>query len=180
MLGDKSRLQALAQSGLNGSRCRQVYLDIGGDRSLHMIARMIPLLEQTIQPDLIVVKSEELKTHADRWLEQQPGQPAGDVIEDAGWWWAALREHCETIEGVGGRRVVGALVGALTGQLGGTAGRLMHPLKYPHKRTTAGVDICRFFNYSACKKGSRCPLDHTTCHCCGAEGHTASACRAFS
>ena len=72
VLADKSRLQALARSGLNGTRCRQVYLDIGGDRSLHMIARIIPLLEQAIEPDLIVVKSEELKTHADTVLVAVP------------------------------------------------------------------------------------------------------------
>jgi len=143
-----------------------------------MIARIVPLLEQ-LEPDLIVVKSEELKTHADQWLTERPGSSHRDMIDEPRLWWESLREHCEAIEDVGGRRVVGALVG-LAGQPQASTARLMHPLKYPHKRTAAGIDICRFYNYGECKKAERCPLDHTTCHCCGAEGHAARACRAFA
>ena len=55
-----------------------------------------------------------------------------------------------------------------------------YPLDYPARYTLAGVNICRFHNYSSCLKrlSGDCPFDHGHCHACGAAGHVASACDA--
>eukprot|EP00611_Tribonema_gayanum_P003039 TRINITY_DN12361_c0_g1_i1.p1 TRINITY_DN12361_c0_g1~~TRINITY_DN12361_c0_g1_i1.p1 ORF type:complete len:419 (+),score=116.70 TRINITY_DN12361_c0_g1_i1:76-1332(+) len=40
--------------------------------------------------------------------------------------------------------------------------------------------ICRYHNYMYCKRGDRCPHDHTACHCCGRAGHKAVECEVYA
>lgn len=53
-----------------------------------------------------------------------------------------------------------------------------YPLDYPARSTAAGVNICRFHNYSTCLKrlSGDCQFDHDHCHACGASGHVAKDC----
>lgn len=59
-----------------------------------------------------------------------------------------------------------------------------HPLKMPLRLNPVGIPICRFHNYDAkkgCMKGAdKCGLDHSLCHICLVEGHTALSCPYFN
>lgn len=127
------------------------FVDIGGSRCLRDVVRLVAQVEDALGCEFIAVKSEELFEAASK--------VQGCNIE----WWRKLRASCSTsIE----------------------SKRLRHPLdsllRYPSRRTSQGVEICRFANYGVCHKGDQCRYDHYHCHCCLGVGHKAAVCPLFS
>jgi len=55
----------------------------------------------------------------------------------------------------------------------------LYPLKYPTNCTPDGILICRYHNYTECKKGTICPFDHNYCNTCGQKGHISKNCALF-
>ena len=63
----RNRLRALARE----VRCTAVFLDVGGNRELPVLAALVPALLGLIGPRLMVVKSEALRAHADAHARKQ-------------------------------------------------------------------------------------------------------------
>lgn len=132
-----------------------VFLDIGGNRELSAVVRLVQWVEEHLDPRLIVVKSQAM--HATLMREKCNGvqtwaDESGRVREPHKWW-QRLQERV-------------------------TRSWYQHPLKAPKKCNPAGNIICRYQNYTreGCKKRSTCPYDHETCHLCLQEGHVALFC----
>ena len=131
-----------------------VFADIGGNRELEALVALLPWVATALAPRLVIVKSQALHTA---------------VVANGGHFdWDALQASCESSTF---RRQ-----------------KLPHPLKAPLRLSRDGTPICRFHNYrlkrggadlvdgSTCRQGDRCPFDHTQCHRCLEDGHTALLC----
>ena len=129
-----------------------VFADIGGNRELEALVALLPWVAMTLKPRLIVVKSEKLYRA---------------VAENDGTFdWPALQARCAKTRSFSRQK-------------------LPHPLKAPLRHARDGTPICRFHNYrvrtegqvgSTCRQGDRCPYNHTQCHRCLEDGHTALEC----
>eukprot|EP00854_Cymbomonas_tetramitiformis_P011384 gene11384-13454_t len=61
--------KALANAAdATSGRCTKLFIDIGGNRSLSPLVKLIPLALSTLQPELVVIKSEELHRMAEEHL----------------------------------------------------------------------------------------------------------------
>jgi len=125
-----------------------VFVDIGGVRCIEDVVSVLALVEMSLAPEHIVVKSERLaeslKTYTDTW------------------WAGLLSTRSDLSRQKGSRRKV--------------RHPLDDVLRTPQRETPEGRAICRFANYGICHKGQLCSFDHSHCHSCLQIGHLASVC----
>jgi len=136
-----------------------VFLDIGGNRELETVASILKFLQEELSPRLIVVKSTQLFKHAQSFYASLMDKSENEeMFLENELWWASLdgliRDSNQKLMG-------------------------LYPLKYPAKSTGQGLLICRYHNYTECKKGNSCPFDHNHCNTCGEEGHLSKNCHKF-
>ncbi|KAG5180449.1 hypothetical protein JKP88DRAFT_323901 [Tribonema minus] len=182
-----------------------VFLDIGGDRELDTLVLLIPLLQRLLKPEasgsgraahcVIVVKGYRLARAASKTVQED-----GRICNFKSWWGAICDKANERMTQAGKK------LGSVQQGTGKPSRRVMHPLQYPRmflrpqgglaglagNSSTAAVagnssiaggdwkQICRYHNYMYCKRGDRCPHDHTACHCCGRAGHKAVECEVYA
>jgi len=138
--------------------CDMVFLDIGGNRELESVALILKFLQAELSPRMIVVKSSELFHHAQNFYRSLENAEASMTFLETGPWWTSL----ENLIAESNQKLTG-----------------LYPLKYPNK-TSNGILICRYHNYSECKKGNECPFDHDHCNTCGVQGHVSKNCPKFN
>eukprot|EP00903_Cladosiphon_okamuranus_P009683 g9213.t1 len=199
--GDQADGQAgTAQIGTGGGRAVDtVFIDIGGNREVRGVARMIAFARTAFAnpPRLIVVKSQALvaELKANRSGGSDPAaaggtvgcrRPCGRIVEGDSWFRELLARSTAPPPpppppstgspsggslGDRGRESQGA---------GKHVPKHFHPNKAPLRLSPKdGVTpICRYHNYhrEGCKKGERCPYEHAVCHWCLRTGHVALAC----
>ena len=148
VIGDRERTKALVDGA---GAC---FVDIGGNRMVNSLIEFLAWLADVVRPRIIVVKS--------RYMFQAVLAHVGDrgvgrdmhVPDHAAFWAAFAKANADP--------------------------RLpRHALEFPESMLD-GVHICRFHNYDehGCKRLAfgNCPLNHTHCHRCKAEGHIARDC----
>ena len=122
---------------------------------------------------------------SERGTEGATGVGGGVAIAEPAAWWAGLEEDWRGRQdgGDGGgdekkrKRAKGEGQGEADWQATQQGKRFRgFPLKFPVAKTAQGTDICRYHNYSQCKKGEQCEHDHEHCHVCRERGHTAQEC----
>ena len=129
-----------------------VACDIGGNRELVNVLRMISWAMESFEPKLIMIKSREL-THA---LESSSlstiDTDTGLVDKGQDWFQANRPRHAMP----------------------------KHPKKAPlvMSPTDPSKPICRYYNYhkNGCHNKEDCPLDHEHCHFCKEKGHIGREC----
>jgi len=153
-------------------------VDIGGDRATEALSLILPLIEEHLQPRMIVVKARNLHRNAEKHRKKletlvAPGL-IGNPIPDCAQWWDALEAE--------------AHAAAAKRDSAGQSRFRFHPLYYPAKafaavpegethKTMPELYVCRFHNFGSCMKSSaQCPHDHTRCYVCLGTGHTAQSC----
>lgn len=130
-----------------------VLMDIGGNREINGVTRMMHWIMTSKFPELrlIVLKSEEFV----RELSEQ-ADAEGRLLMDG-------MEFLERKRLESRRRLLPS-----------------HPLQAPkaYSPTDPSLPICRYHNYykKGCGKGSACPFDHVHCHMCLEPGHIAKDC----
>lgn len=155
-LADPSEAKNAVTETLGDAGPSVVFVDIGGNRELDGVLRMIDWCKQSFHPRLVVVKSRE--------LEAAIQTANGVVVGDNG-----LIENCETWYKL---RLEQLCKPKLP----------LHPLQAPMRLSPLNKDvpICRYHNYdvNGCKrhKDGICSFDHDHCHLCLERGHTALQC----
>lgn len=139
-----------------------VLIDIGGNRELEGVTRMIHWVQCTFickLPRVIIVKSKELAR------QFSPERDDG-CIHDAQSW---LMDYLQ--------------MNNLSNEISNKPPAYAHPLQAPLAMSPKddAIPICRFHNYhkDGCKRfknGNECELDHEYCHWCRIKGHIASDC----
>jgi hypothetical protein len=192
------------QQRLPRAPCSVVFSDIGGNRQLESLVKLVPWVLRTLKPRLLVVKSEELTAAAEQQVttEQQQGeQPCASAAA------AAAVEH-EAADGAASCRpdtttcslqACDSVIHDVSGwwqQLeqqcrnpaslaepwfvaAKDAGFTRNPMRYPQRSTADGRRICRPYNYDkqrGCLKMDGCPYDHQHCHHCLKADHRAVDC----
>eukprot|EP01116_Phalansterium_solitarium_P001430 TRINITY_DN11227_c0_g1_i1.p1 TRINITY_DN11227_c0_g1~~TRINITY_DN11227_c0_g1_i1.p1 ORF type:complete len:378 (+),score=88.10 TRINITY_DN11227_c0_g1_i1:24-1136(+) len=160
---DKQRFVELAGG------CTQCFVDIGGNRGIDAVSMLLPFIQDCVSPDLIVIKSAELKKLADAQIQAASPDCPTSVVPDGASWWQQLVARSKA-NAVAHRSI----------NLGLGSQRCLHPLRYPAKTAPNGRLVCRYHNYLDCKKAQACPYDHEHCHCCLQPGHLAKVCSAFA
>ncbi|KAJ3178787.1 hypothetical protein HDU87_003342 [Geranomyces variabilis] len=153
----------------------KVFIDIGGNRTLGDVVRIIALLMEGLGLALVCVKSEELADEADAHLATQDGSSANSgLIADGPEWFSRLLQRFSTADGL----VPVAKTAEKWFVEARSQGFPKNPLRYGQRVTSEGVPICRLHNYKAdgCPKPDLCTYDHRFCHHCGVEGHRAREC----
>lgn len=129
-----------------------VFMDIGGNREMNGVARMMHWILTCSFPKLrlIVLKSEEFF----REMSDQCVLDAEGFVDDGS---AFLETKL-----LSSRRLP------------------THPLQAPkaYSPMDSSLAICRYHNYheKGCLKGNSCPFDHVHCHMCLNPGHIAKNC----
>jgi hypothetical protein len=165
-----------------------VFMDIGGNREMEtniaLLAWVVADMPQ--KPDLIVVKSQSIYRFVSGILK-------GTLFTEnchigAAFDWNKLLSTSESAFQNRKRKKEITLASESISptklqRFDEKVRKLPHPLKAPRRSTPAGIDICRFHNYSMCKnfvdpenRGTTCDLDHSHCHICLAVGHVAKDC----
>lgn len=153
-------------------KCTVAFVDIGGNRELEALLRLLPIVHRVLQPRLVCIKSRELYRAADVHAVAHGGLSRGARVPGAREWWAtciandalqqpakaAKRYHNQGCEREGGSRFT------------------QYPLAYVPAIGPDGRKICRFHNYGVCTRGESCGYDHRHCHRCLSEGHLAKNC----
>jgi hypothetical protein len=132
-----------------------IFIDIGGNRDLSSVLRVLQWCRSTYSPRLICVKNQ------------------------------ALVDTCSTLNDVTTITITtnGRIHGAESWfqqqqqQNTSTCCWPEHALQAPlvlHEN----IPICRYHNYhdGGCKKQDKCPFNHSHCHLCQQEGHVAKTC----
>jgi SAM-dependent methyltransferase len=151
--------------------CTVCFVDIGGNREIEGLLRVLPVVHRVLAPRLVCIKSRELYKAADAHAHARGGLERAARLPDAGAWWAARlaesaasqarpakRYHNDGCEREGGSRFT------------------QYPLAYVPVVGPDGRQICRFHNYGVCTKGVECRYDHAHCHRCSRPGHVAKNC----
>lgn len=138
-----------------------VLIDIGGNRELEGVTRMIHWVQTTYTehpPRVIIVKSKE--------LARQLNANTDGVIHNAQSW---LTDYLQSNN--------------MSNECATKPPTFSHPLQAPLVLSPEDdtTPICRFHNYhkEGCKKhqnGNDCELDHEHCHFCKKKGHVANEC----
>ncbi len=168
-----------------------VLIDIGGNRELNGVLRMIQWVqsELVIAPRIVIIKSEAL---TNRFTQNGVIAVAGmnEKINSNGMRMDELQPQILD-DGVvlNGQELISSLMKELRGDSSQNPSLRSHS-KYSHPKRAPMVlspkdnstPICRFHNYHSegCKKYNRekseCPFDHDHCHWCKGEGHIALNC----
>lgn len=176
-----------------------VFIDIGGNRELRGVVRMIAFARTAFAqpPRLIVVKSQELVAELKASSNAEgnvgddgattPAATASEVgsyaecgrISEGDLWFRELLARSTLARPSSNEKTEGG-GDTSSGCSNRTTPKHFHPNKAPLRLSpTDGVTpICRYYNYhkEGCKKGGRCPFDHAVCHWCLRPGHVALSC----
>jgi len=128
-----------------------VACDIGGNRELVNVLRMISWAMEEFEPKLILIKSRELTNALESSSLSTIDTDTGLVDMGQDWFQANRPKHAMP----------------------------KHPKKAPLVMSPADPNkpICRYYNYhkNGCHKKD-CPLDHEHCHFCKEKGHIGREC----
>jgi SAM-dependent methyltransferase len=176
-----------------------IFIDIGGNRELDPVVRMISWAKEKFDPRLCIIKSEAMMQNLNECQEKyrQSGglgegkesklkrqkldneqksranvsvEKNGVVVNGEGW----FQNIVENPTDVSDTRTAGVRCNPCT------APGFIHPLKAPLSLSPiTNLPICRFHNYAekGCKKKDACPFDHIHCHLCKKPGHRALDCK---
>lgn len=137
-----------------------VLIDIGGNRELDGITRMIDWVQNILikPPRVVIVKSKEL-------TKQLHANSNGLIENGQSWLMTYLQRN------------------NLSNRSAAKPPSFSHPLQAPlvPSPRDCKTPICRFHNYhvDGCKRhknGNECELDHEYCHWCKQKGHVAREC----
>lgn len=158
-----------------------VFIDIGGNRDLTSVVKMLSWVRRSFSPRLCIIKSEEIvdQIKADSALKSLDSyEPAkkrlkstsmtleiesdGTLSNGQEWFEATLHDIETNLSRVSTARP-----------------RFLHPQKAPLSLSPIDnkTPICRYHNWhkNGCLQ-TDCPLDHDHCHWCLKLGHTALSC----
>lgn len=152
--------------------CTVSFVDLGGNRELGALQRVLPIVRRVLKPRLVCIKSRELYAALEAHARAHGGLTSGGVVPAPREWWAACaadgalqlpakaakRYHNQGCELQGGSQFT------------------RYPLSYVPAACPDGRKICRFHNYGVCTRGAGCAYDHEHCHRCLAAGHKAKNC----
>ena len=131
-----------------------VFVDIGGNREIINVLRMISWVLDGFAPRLVVVKSRELVQSIRSSANVHGGT---GLVEDGDTWYQNHQQRPALPK---------------------------HPLRAPFVLSPRDglTPICRYHNYhkDGCSKKSGCSLDHEYCHACLNPGHVARECPLYS
>ena len=193
-LADPKGAYALATA--NDTRPGMVLIDIGGNRQLESVVRMIQWVQTVFKDDrprLILVKSEALENELSTAIQSSHTDDNNDrsipfvteegTVTNGQNWFNSLSASPSFAEDDEGNKI-------LTKQQ--LLSRYSHPKKVPLVLSPKGEPICRYHNYhpDGCTKfnkskststssqddGLQCHYDHEHCHWCQAAGHIAVNC----
>ncbi|KAJ3146933.1 hypothetical protein HDU89_005963 [Geranomyces variabilis] len=152
----------------------KVFIDIGGNRTLGDVVRIIALLTEGLDLKLVCVKSEELADEADAHFAKQDDGADSGLIADGPEWFSRLLRRFSTADGL----APAAKTAEKWFVEARSQGFPKNPLRYGQRVSSEGVPICRLHNYKpdGCPKPDLCTYDHRCCHHCGVEGHRAREC----
>jgi len=160
-----------------------VFIDIGGNRDLTSVVKMLAWVRRSFSPRLCIIKSEEMvdQIKADSANEYKSLDSferdkkrhkstsmtleieSNGTLKNGQEWFEATLHDIETNPS----------------RVSTTRPRFLHPLKAP--LSVSPIDnktpICRYHNWhkNGCHQ-TDCPFDHNYCHWCLKRGHTALAC----
>lgn len=166
-----------------------VFIDIGGNREVRGVARMIAFARTAFStpPRLIVVKSQGLVAEltanhsgagpkADSAVKCQ--RQSGKIVEGDSWFRELLARSTTVASASGGSIEDRETDSQGTGKH--DIPKHFHPNRAPLRLSPkdGATPICRYHNYhrEGCKKGERCPYEHAICHWCLRPGHVALVC----
>jgi len=174
-----------------------IFIDIGGNRELDPVARMISWAKENFNPRLCIIKSEAMMQNLNECQEKY--RQSGGLEEGKGSKLkrqkldkeqksranVAVKKNGVVVNGedwfeniVKNPNDVSDTVGVRCNPC--TAPGFIHPLKAPLSLSPiTNQPICRFHNYAekGCKKKDACPFDHIHCHLCKKPGHRALDCK---
>ncbi len=163
-----------------------VFIDIGGNRDLQSVIRMLAWVKKSCSPRLVIIKSEAIvecvesdngRSKRSTDIQECKRQKTND---------SAIIEACGRIRN--GEDWFRLKVNELTNVsskekgvpgLNSFAPKFSHPKKAPLALSPdENKPICRYYNYhkNGCKQ-SDCPYDHNYCHWCLQKGHIALNCK---
>eukprot|EP00581_Thalassiosira_minuscula_P012323 CAMPEP_0183719342 /NCGR_PEP_ID=MMETSP0737-20130205/12329_1 /TAXON_ID=385413 /ORGANISM="Thalassiosira miniscula, Strain CCMP1093" /LENGTH=462 /DNA_ID=CAMNT_0025949059 /DNA_START=76 /DNA_END=1465 /DNA_ORIENTATION=+ len=143
-----------------------ILIDIGGNRELRGVVRMIQWVQSSFQdgpPRVIIVKSEALVEELSRYAdskknvtehdgEDEPFVAADGIINNGQDWFLSLLTSSENASN------------GIPGKSKQSPPTYSHPIKAPLVLSPKDgkTPICRFHNYAldGCKNGDACPFDH--------------------
>jgi len=156
-----------------------ILIDIGGDRNLKGVVRMISWVRAFLHsPSLrtIIIKSEEMVDNIQNEVSKEFSLNANGQVKNGDMWFNKLGSNNET------HSFCSETNFSLPPKYG-------HPLKAPLTMVPSGsidengrerriVPICRYHNYhkDGCRKKCECQFDHNICHWCLRPGHIALNC----
>ena len=164
-----------------------VFIDIGGNRDLDSVIRMLAWVKSSFSPRLIIIKSEEMaqRMEDDNEKNQKSSdepenkrlklcsisiEPDGRIRNGEDWFTFRLNELTSK----------SSLKENSTYAVNNSAPKFSHPKKAPLSLSPVDekTPICRYYNYhkNGCHQ-SNCPYDHNHCHWCLQRGHIASNCQ---
>ena len=127
------------------------FVDIGGDRLQDTVILFISFLMEKFETPTIVVKSRKLYRYL---VKTCIDEDKVHCLPDS---WEKLVDDTKQKE--------------LKDR------KCFHPQRYNLMLAPdTGIPICRYYNYSTCKKGDECGQDHTHCHHCLKAGHRGYEC----
>ncbi|GFH55078.1 hypothetical protein CTEN210_11554 [Chaetoceros tenuissimus] len=195
--GDPKRALEIVTNhkGPNNSNDRLVvFIDIGGNRDLESVVKMLHWVETKLNPRLCIIKSEAMVDQ----IQQDTSTPVSEdstsfkhestnVNHQSQESTSKRRkldqvriEPCGTI--VNGKEWYQGLLQKVKNQIALSIHkpRFSHPKKAPLSLSPLDqkTPICRYHNYhkDGCSKGNECDLDHVHCHYCLEPGHKAKDC----
>jgi len=188
-LSKKSSVAEDYKEGLIPLDC--VFIDIGGNRDLVSVVRMINWVKETFLVKLMVVKSEELEKEAVSYIKASPKKDCDPLLQGyrcpifqgVEWFDLLKNQMIETKMELDSKQILpGELL--LNSNKKDTTIKILyaHPLQAPLRfspKSDGRVPICRYHNYhrNGCRKGNECPFDHSICHLCLLDdGHVAKDC----
>eukprot|EP00126_Sphaerothecum_destruens_P005937 Sdes_comp19125_c0_seq1m9839 len=177
---DSSRLRELLREKT------LVFIDIGGNRNLVDLLKLIPFVFTHLPDGLLLIKNRALfqclsEYHdnlAQSLPETEPVMPQIMRFSIPLGIWKVLEENYPT------KPQKSAFLNQPPAKSGSCIGKLFHPLCYP--RNSVSIDgappqiICRFHNYRpriGCLLASSCLFNHDYCNQCLHAGHIALECR---
>ncbi len=168
-----------------------VLIDIGGNRDLTSVMKMLSWILTMFNPRLCIIKSEEMvdkmKEDTSPCLETGTRHAGIDSMEQKSKRQKTTTKPTLFIKDDGmienGQGWFNATMEEIKNMSRGTIKkkpRFSHPKKAPLSLSPLDntTPICRYHNYSfsGCKIGDDCPFDHIHCHWCLKPGHRAMDC----
>ncbi|KAJ1625390.1 hypothetical protein T492DRAFT_1039861 [Pavlovales sp. CCMP2436] len=151
--------------------CTVAFVDIGGNRELEGLLRVLPVVHRVLAPRLICIKSRELFRALHLHSAANGGLgPGASVPLAAEWWLGCTSDATRPAKSAKRYHNHGLAVG------GSDSRFTQYPLAYLPVIGPDGRQICRFENYGVCMRGEACSYDHAHCHRCLQPAHVAKNC----